>query len=288
MSRSEPDATRIVRLWLEEGVTALPDHVLDAVIDQLPATSQRRPSWLTRRTPTTVNKFVGFGLAAAAVVILAIVGIQLIAGSNIGNPPPDPSPSSEPTQLAPTTLVPDTGLLEPGNYLIADFEPFTVTVTIPAGWESLVVPAQVWGPGENRPAVGYATVEGLFADACDPSQGFRDAGPTVDDLVQALGEQPGLWIAQTEDIVLSGYEGIRVELTGAGVDCGSSQPLWMTTQPGSVDRPHPATFWGQSQLTILDVDGNRLVIIATVPANSEPQAASDAEAIINSTVIEAR
>jgi hypothetical protein len=288
MSRSEPDATRIVRLWLEEGVTALPDHVLDAVIDQLPATSQRRPSWLTRRTPTTVNKFVGFGLAAAAVVILAIVGIQLIAGSNIGNPPPDPSPSSEPTQLAPTTLVPDTGLLEPGNYLIADFEPFTVTVTIPAGWESLVVPAQVWGPGENRPAVGYATVEGLFADACDPSQGFRDAGPTVDDLVQALGEQPGLWIAQTEDIVLSGYEGTRVELTGAGVDCGSSQPLWMTTQPGSVDRPHPATFWGQSQLTILDVDGIRLVIIATVPANSEPQAASDAEAIINSTVIEAR
>jgi hypothetical protein len=287
MSRSEPDATRIVRSWLDEGVTALPDRVLDAVLDQLPATPQRRPSWLARRTPTTVNRFVGFGLAAAAVVILAIVGIQLIGGSNIGNPPPHPSPSPEPTHLAPTTLVPGSGPLEPGDYLIADFDAFTVTVTIPSGWESLVVPAQVWGPGENRPAVGYATVEGLFADVCDPSQGYLDVGPTVDDLVQALGVFPGLYVAQTEDVAISGYEGTRVELTGAGIDCDGSEPLWMTTQPGSVDRPHPTTFWGQSQLTILDVDGNRLVIIATVPANSEPEAASDVEAMINSTVIEA-
>ena len=39
---TDRDTTRIVRSWLEEGVTELPDRVLDAVLDQLPATPQRR------------------------------------------------------------------------------------------------------------------------------------------------------------------------------------------------------------------------------------------------------
>ena len=39
---TDRDVTRIVRSWLEEGVTALPDRVLDDVLDQLPATPQRR------------------------------------------------------------------------------------------------------------------------------------------------------------------------------------------------------------------------------------------------------
>ena len=39
---TDRDTTRIVRSWLEEGATALPDRVLDAVLDQVPATSQRR------------------------------------------------------------------------------------------------------------------------------------------------------------------------------------------------------------------------------------------------------
>ena len=46
---SDRDTTRIVRSWLEEGVSALPDRVLDAVLDQVPATRQRRPWWPARR-----------------------------------------------------------------------------------------------------------------------------------------------------------------------------------------------------------------------------------------------
>jgi hypothetical protein len=46
---TDRDTTRIVRSWLEEGVTALPDRVLDAVLDQLPATPQRRAAWPVRR-----------------------------------------------------------------------------------------------------------------------------------------------------------------------------------------------------------------------------------------------
>ena len=49
---TDRDTTRIVRSWLEEGVTALPDRVLDAVLDQVPATSQRRSWWPAWRFPT--------------------------------------------------------------------------------------------------------------------------------------------------------------------------------------------------------------------------------------------
>ena len=46
---TERDVNRIVRSWLEEGVAALPDRVLDTVLDQLPATPQRRAWWPVRR-----------------------------------------------------------------------------------------------------------------------------------------------------------------------------------------------------------------------------------------------
>ena len=47
----ERDTTRIVRSWLENGVTDLPDRVLDTVLDQLPATPQRRHSLAGAEVP---------------------------------------------------------------------------------------------------------------------------------------------------------------------------------------------------------------------------------------------
>ena len=38
---AELDTTRVVRAWLEEGVTHLPDRVLDAVLADVPTTPQR-------------------------------------------------------------------------------------------------------------------------------------------------------------------------------------------------------------------------------------------------------
>ena len=46
---ADRETNRIVRAWLEEGVSALPDRVLDTVLDELPATPQRRASWPVRR-----------------------------------------------------------------------------------------------------------------------------------------------------------------------------------------------------------------------------------------------
>ncbi len=80
---TDREITRIVRSWLEEGATALPDRVLDAVLDQVPATPQRRPWWPARRY-ADMNNMLKVALSAAAVVAVAVVGISLLA--RIGGP----------------------------------------------------------------------------------------------------------------------------------------------------------------------------------------------------------
>src|SRR5438046_225675 len=70
---TDRDVTRIVRSWLEEGVTALPDRVLDTVLDQLPATPQRRAPWPVRRL-LDMHIPARLAVAAAVVALVAVVG----------------------------------------------------------------------------------------------------------------------------------------------------------------------------------------------------------------------
>ena len=42
---SRRDTTRVIRAWLEEGVTVLPERVLDQVLDDVAVTRQRRGRW---------------------------------------------------------------------------------------------------------------------------------------------------------------------------------------------------------------------------------------------------
>ena len=101
---TDRDVTRIVRSWLEDGATALPDRVLDNVLDQLPATSQRRawwPAWRLRE----MNSALKFAIAATAVVVVAIVGINLLPGNDgVGVPRAKPdraaNAKSDPVAIA--------------------------------------------------------------------------------------------------------------------------------------------------------------------------------------------
>ena len=112
---------RIVRSWLEPGLTTLTDDVLDPVLDQLPATPQRRPCGRRGGSPTW-SAFAKFSLAAAALVVVAIVGLNLLGSpgtSQVGGVPPSPNashiaavaPSGSPAPIAPTS-----GTIDPGRY----------------------------------------------------------------------------------------------------------------------------------------------------------------------------
>jgi hypothetical protein len=302
MSRSEPDATRIVRLWLEEGVTALPDHVLDTVLDQLPATPQRRPTWLARRSPT-MNKFVTIGLAAAAVVVATLLGYQLLIAPNIGGPGPSPIPSETPL---PSPAAIHRGALEPGTYTAVDFpngaSDIAFQFTVPSGW--------IWNDWYLSKSTGTGPPQGLgigfmtgmsqddfvvYTDPCNWLESEPDprTGPTAEDFVRALAAQPGrnatepterrgnapegtgMWPGWTvtvevpDDIVISECDGGQYRSWGPEPNerfhqgPGQRDEVWVTEQP---------------------VGPVRLVVFATSFPGTPEADISEMEAIVESTV----
>ncbi|MGH2446056.1 MAG: hypothetical protein ACRDGD_08470 [Candidatus Limnocylindria bacterium] len=94
---TDRETTRIVRSWLEDGVTALPDRVLDAVLDELPTTPQRRVTWWPVRRIPQMTSFAKIALGTAAVVLAAVLGITVLGGGgsvggpDIGEPTPGPT-----------------------------------------------------------------------------------------------------------------------------------------------------------------------------------------------------
>ena len=163
---TDHDVERIVRSWMDEGVTQLPDRVLDLVLDQLPATPQRRPSWLARRTPT-MNNYARLGLVAAAVLAVVIVGIGLFGRSlNVGpSTSPTPSPSSASNVLVGTWLAPEVTCAQ------------QVATIEAAGY----TPEQIIQAGADLVAQGYPA-EGFMVDPTCPNGGKNQYSVVFDGL----------------------------------------------------------------------------------------------------------
>jgi hypothetical protein len=90
------DVTRLVRSWIREDQHESADRILGIVLDRLDTTPQRRsrwPAWRSKR----MNTYVKLIAAAAAVLVVAIAGFQLLPGTGgVGGDPtnaPSPSPS---------------------------------------------------------------------------------------------------------------------------------------------------------------------------------------------------
>jgi len=99
---TEPrDPDRLIRAFLAEGQTELPDRAYDAVRGHIDRERQRVMigPW---RAPHLSN-IAGIAIAAAAVLVVAVVGINLVPSSNVGgvggritpSPAPSPSPTTE-------------------------------------------------------------------------------------------------------------------------------------------------------------------------------------------------
>ena len=89
-------------VWLEEGRTRLPEHVIEAVIVELPSNPQHRGRWPARRS--AVPTLTRWALTAAAVVATGIVGGTMLGAWDlrpiVPTPPlVSPTPAASPTPL---------------------------------------------------------------------------------------------------------------------------------------------------------------------------------------------
>jgi hypothetical protein len=279
---TERDVTRSVRSWLKEDRHEDADRVLDLVLDQLDTTPQRRAGWLARRFPFMNSTTLRYGIAAAVVVAAAVLGFSFLARPNDDVGPSSPSPSTaqsaDPSAESSIPLLTDQGTVEngavlpSGTYLLDYPFPARLRLTVPGGWQvwhvdflsaGLLVDA---GPGSGSGWGLFLLSPGdkLYADPCDKTRGMLDPvpGPTVDDLAKALGNIPGITASTPVDIVMDGYPGKLIELT-APADAAScaagTATLW--DFPGQDD--YPMALGERLPIRIIDVEGVRLVIVAT-------------------------
>jgi len=280
---------RIVRSWLEPGLTTLTDDVLDAVMDQLPATPQRR-RWSARRI-ADMNPLAKYAIATAAVVVIALVGFNLLVSrgdSHVGGvASPSAAPSSSPAPLAPTT----SEIIDAGRYRWSS-PSVDVTFDLPDGWNG-----RENSPGFLAKNEGEAGELGLnftnprYEDIVvsgDPCEGGEmvQIGETVDDLVAALDDQKST-DAVVGNIAAGSVTGERIELKQTpGLErsqCtdGLANPFAIWANGAGND----FYAWGdrrQGVVYIFDVDGTRLVF-ATAFAPDAPEAdVEEVDAIVRS------
>lgn len=297
---TDRDVTRIVQSWLKEDAHEDPERVLDGVRRQLDTTRQRRAGWLARRYPD-MNNAIRILVAAAAVVVVAFVGIRLTSPGSSGGAVATPTPTitATPTVTPSPAVTPSpgpavgrlpAGALTAGRYLIkVPDAPLDVALTIGSGWN-----AHTWyiNSDEFDAAVAFFVVANVYKDICDPRGGLPTAsllpdppiGPTVDDLVSALDAQVNTDLSTAVDVVVGGYAGKRVTIKESDpydhcIGDAEPRPMWTSPsgekgrhmQPGALD-----TLW------IVNVDGQRVVIL-TVPSDpSDLEATARIAAVIDS------
>lgn len=303
---SDPEITRIVRSWLDEGSTQVPDRVLDAVLDQVPATHQRRVTWWPARRHPTISTILKVGLATAVLVVAVLIGSYTFGTPSVGGPGiggPTPTPEATATPVAIPSATPD-DLLPPGPHALTDGRPLDgiptlpITVTIPApdwhgdlGGGILMKNDNPYAPDGAGMIVFFGDLY-VYGDPCEWSTTRPDTpASTVDELVAALTAQASRDATDPVDVTLDGNAGKSITLqvpedavfsdcdSGTfgswGVPSSDRSPFRYHQDPGQIDK-----------LWIVDVDG-KLVVLDIGYYEGTPQAVVDEmEAIVESTTFE--
>jgi hypothetical protein len=274
---ADRDLTRLVRSWLRDDDGDSADAIVDVVLDRLDTTPQHRSWWPVRRSlMPTYAKLVA---AAAALVVVAVLGYNLLPGTQFGGTP-TPAPSASPASTLPAFPTDDAGEsgLAAGTYVTG--APFLarVSATVPAGWHGHV-PGPYYADIYPTGASGgiYVVIPTKVAvEPCDHPKGFVDVGPTVDDLVVALRNMPGMAVTNITTTSISGFQGTALVATAPAVSATCTLPtdgftIWQNPLGGE----SPGFSGGESiRVWILDVAGQRLVIALQDSAYSAAEKAA--------------
>lgn len=293
------DIERLLDHWFDDGPGQAPDRVVDIVTDRIERQSQR-PAWRLHWRSSPVNAYTKIAVAAAAVLIVAVVGYNLLPGRSTGVGGPAPSTSAPPTATPTATPValPE-GPLAGGRYRVQPFSsPSTLSIVgdVPAAWMGHPEIPALTSPGGNNEGIliGFMTADGLYSDACrwdvdgtgTANAGDVVVGPTVDDLVTALKANRSYTSSAASPVTFGRFEGQELELQLPGDDvirtCDKRQG-----QTSGDYFVFPGGFWAQGpnsrwHLYIADVDGTRLITMVSIAEGTPPADIATAKAIVRS------
>jgi hypothetical protein len=240
------EGDRLVRSWLREDRHEDATRVLSNVEDQLDATPQRSSGGTAWRFLLMNNNIVRVGLAAAAVVIIAIIAINLLPGSPAPGGSPSVSPSVEPS-AAPSEPGASAAALPPLT------ESFTSTlhgysVSYPEGWTAKAA-TEPWTEVTFPLSFGGPQVDWLYDPTLTDgdlflaiaSQPIGDASP--EDWVAAqMASDEGC--ATTEPVTVDGAAGLTGDGCTVAVVTTGGRGYWIQlyTGSGAPESDYPALF----------------------------------------------
>jgi hypothetical protein len=286
------DPDRLIRAFLKEGLDELPDPVYDAVRDRIEQTRQRAVIGPWRRSD--MNRYLKIGLAAAAVLVIAVVGIQLFGGPDVGGPAPTetPQPSSTPTP----TSTPTAGGNVPGLFALLE-GPVPIEVTIAAsGWfgnegMGILIKNDSADSPDGSAMIVFEGPLYVYGDPCRWSTTTPDTpASTVDELVAALAAQASRDASAPVDITLDGYAGKSITLhvpdDAVFSDCDQGFFGSWTTPGGGGPLAAPERYHqgpGQiDELWIVDVGGVVIVIDSAYYGGTPADDVAELRAIVES------
>ena len=239
-----------------------------------------------------MNNALKFAIAAAAVVVVALVGINLLpGGSGPGGPATSPSAAPSSTPLpSPAAASPrplENDALTAGRYSLPRF-PLGISFEVPAGWsgcsENEVEQGVCLGSlNEVRGIVGFSIVENVVTDPCASPRTLLvpAVGPSVDDLVTAISNLKGFEVTTLVDYTLDGFHGKQFTLTTPTTATCADYGTWATALringmgPGEIN-----------DVRILDVGGARLLIANAYGPGQPAEDKAAVQQVVDSVQIE--
>jgi hypothetical protein len=268
---TEQDVSRIVRSWLRTDEHESADRVLDDVLLVLDATPQRRPHWPARRI-ATVNTTAKFAIAAAAVVLVAVVGINLLPSTGgVGGIAASlsPSPTATPTSSLPPNPAesfPPAGELAIGRHsMIREGVRFSINVAA-SGWRSQQGFEFIKGTEGQPDGAGLLfwslTPDNVYANPCAHTPLTPAAGPGIASLATAVSRIPGTeLVSGPTDLTVDGQPVKRTVITiPEDIDCAGVLKLWYDDGMGSEAGRFPTVLPSTMRVWMFDVDGTTVWI----------------------------
>ncbi len=293
-TRRDPD--RLIRAFFDEGITDLPDRTYDAVRSGIERTRQRVVFGPWRLSD--MNAYAKFAIAAAAVVVVAVIGINLLPGGNgqTGNPPPTATPLPSPTptvaptpRTTPLALFPPIGPISAGTHT-AVLEGFTVSFTVPAdGWSvtsgHFIGTESYAQPGDVSFNLWPSSPDNVYSDPCghtplDPAPAHTAAG-----LAAAAAAIPGTQLLSgPSSVTVGGRPAQHVAFTiPDDIACDPEEfRTWYDDSTGGEDWRWAGHIGNIEQVWTIDVDGKVIWINAETFAGSSPEADQAVQAFIDS------
>jgi hypothetical protein len=290
------DVDRLLNAFLRDGPMELPDSSFDQVRARIDETRQRAVLG-SIGVPIMSNNVLRVGLAAAAVVVIAIIAINLLPGTNPPGGGPSPSPSAEPSEAAPSTAA---GVPE-GPYLLVagqadipenDIPPITVTIPAP-GWiddgEGVGILLKNHGEPDGAGMILFHQQEYLvYGDPCSWESTPATPVTTVDEFVAALAAQPSRNASEPVTFARDGHSGraITLHVPDDADFSRCDQGTYASWACGDLADPSPCGFIGGPGETsveyFLDVHGVLVAWHTSYGADAAPDLVSELEAIVQS------